>query len=129
MKVTIINYGAGNVANVQNAFDKIGIDTSISTSENEWKAVDALVLPGVGAFGAAMNKLEQKASTIRMLIEQGKPFLGICLGMQLLLENSEESADALGLGMFKGKAKRFRTRLPVPQIGWNLVKPIKQSPL
>lgn len=129
MVITIIDYGAGNIANVKNAFENIGVNANVSKSERDWKIADALILPGVGAFGAAINKLGRKASIIRMLIEQGRPFLGICLGMQLLLEKSDESKGVMGLDIFQGRVKRFRTRLPVPQIGWNKIKPITASPL
>ncbi|MBI5227561.1 imidazole glycerol phosphate synthase subunit HisH [Candidatus Micrarchaeota archaeon] len=124
MKIAIIDYGAGNTANVKNAFDKLGANAIVSDSEADWKSADALVLPGVGAFGAAMEKLGNKKKTITEFIESGKPFLGICLGMQLLLEISEESSGAKGLGIIKGKVRKFQTNLPVPQIGWNKVQAV-----
>ena len=126
--ITIIDYGAGNVTNVKNAFEKIGVSASISNKPKEWKNSDAIVLPGVGAFGTALERIGTRTARIRELLEEGAPFLGICLGMQILFERSEESPKANGLGVFKGKVKRFGTKLPVPQIGWNIVKPIN-SPL
>lgn len=128
MNLTIIDYGAGNVANVRNAFEKIRASVSISKEPKEWKTSDAIVLPGVGAFGPAIEKLGEGKEKILELLEEGIPFLGICLGMQILFERSEESPKVNGLGIFKGEVKRFRTKLPVPQIGWNIVRPIN-SPL
>ncbi|MDO8553668.1 MAG: imidazole glycerol phosphate synthase subunit HisH [Candidatus Micrarchaeota archaeon] len=127
MKIVIIDYGAGNTANVKNAFEKLGAAVTISSSEAVWKNADALVLPGVGVFGAAMKRLNGKCDAIVKLISDGKPFLGICLGMQLLLEKSEESDGVQGLGVLVGEVKKFRGKLPVPQIGWNKVEFQKSS--
>ncbi|MFH1785215.1 MAG: imidazole glycerol phosphate synthase subunit HisH [Candidatus Micrarchaeota archaeon] len=118
--ITIIDYGAGNIANVKNAFNKIGVDAVASSDPMFWEKADGLVLPGVGSFGAAMKKIEPNANVICDLIKQ-KPFLGICLGMQLLFEKSEESPKTKGLGVLKGAVKKFNFSLPVPHIGWNLV--------
>ncbi len=127
MKIVIIDYGAGNTANVKNAFERIGAAAIVSDSEDVWKNADAMVLPGVGAFGAAMEKLANKKETIIELVETGKPFLGICLGMQLLLETSEESPGISGLKLIKGTVKKFQTNLPIPQIGWNKICPVKSA--
>ena len=128
MKITIVDYGAGNTTNVRNAFEKLGVATIVSDSERAWKNADALVLPGVGAFGSAMNKLGKKAELTKELLDEGKPFLGICLGMQLLMDSSEESPGTKGFGIIPGTVKRFRTDFLVPQIGWNEVKTVS-SPL
>ncbi len=122
MAIVIIDYGAGNAVNVQNALRKLGIQPIISSSSAVWKKADALIFPGVGSFGAAMKNLGKNASELQQLIAETRlPFIGICLGMQLLLEESEESSGISGLGIVKGKAKRFAGSLPVPQIGWNKV--------
>ncbi|MFH1447845.1 MAG: imidazole glycerol phosphate synthase subunit HisH [Candidatus Micrarchaeota archaeon] len=129
MNFVIIDYGAGNVINVANAFKKIGVVCSVSKNESKWKNADALVLPGVGSFGAAMRDLSERSTPLKnILTEDGIPFLGICLGMQILMDESEESSGVSGLGVIGGKAKRFSTHLPVPQIGWNEVL-IKPTPL
>ena len=126
MRLVIIDYGAGNVASVRNAFAKLGVKTLVSANPKEWQRADALVLPGVGAFGAAAVKLDARKKVLRGLIQkEGKPFLGICLGMQLLLDESEESPGARGLGVIPGRVRRFQGKLPVPQTGWNLVEPTR----
>ena len=124
MKIGIIDYGAGNTANVKNAFSKLEIDATVSDSRALWENADAIVLPGVGSFGSAMEKLGDSKESIIAIIKSGKPFLGICLGMQLLLDSSQESQEVKGFGIIKGKVNRFNSTLPVPQTGWNYVKPV-----
>lgn len=119
MKIGIIDYGAGNIANVKNAFEKIGTEPVLIKPEDA-SDIDALVLPGVGAFGRAMKQLESSKEELCSSIKQ-KPFLGICLGMQLLLNNSEESPGIGGLNILKGEVKRFKEVNIVPQMGWNRV--------
>ncbi len=121
MKFAIIDYGAGNSASVQNAFTKIGANAVISANASEWQSADALIFPGVGAFGAAVSRLGSNLPAIKEIITRGVPFLGICLGMQFLMQESEESPGALGLGMIPGRVSRFNVSLPVPQMGWNKV--------
>lgn len=125
MNFAIVDYGAGNIANVKNAFDKLGADLTVSSSEVVWKNADALVFPGVGSFGYAMKQLGGKREALRQTIARGKPFLGICLGMQLLMDSSEESPGVSGLGLISGGVKRFGNILPVPQMGWNKVEQLK----
>ncbi len=123
MNLVMIDYGAGNTASVRNAFEKIGVTITLSGDEAVWRKADALVFPGVGSFGSAIKSLGKRTNTLRKLIlEDRKPFLGICLGMQLLLERSEESNGEQGLGIVPGTVKRFSSDLPVPQIGWNRVE-------
>lgn len=134
MKLSIIDYGAGNVANVRYALERIGTPCQVSADPIDWTRSDALIFPGVGAFGAAMKQLGERAQALRDCIRQGKPFLGICLGMQLLMDSSEESPGVDGLGVWPGEVKRLRTRaggsrLPVPQIGWNEVECVRATPL
>lgn len=118
--IAIIDYGAGNIANVINAFNKIGVEAVSSSDPKFWEKADGLVLPGVGSFGSAMKKLEPNREILIDLINK-KPFLGICLGMQLLFEKSEESIGIGGLGVLRGTVKRFDIGLPVPHIGWNRI--------
>jgi len=128
-KITIIDYGLGNLASVANALEKLKIPYEISGDIDVLKNAKALILPGVGAAGRGMENLKKRGID-QVIIEQAKkgtPILGICLGMQLLLSTSEEdNVDCLGL--IEGKVKKFDTNLKVPQIGWNQVE-IKNSVL
>ncbi len=129
MKIIIIDYGAGNATNVKNALNQLGIQSIISDDIYVWKNADALIFPGVGSFGAAMQTLGNRTAILKDIITTKQiPFLGICLGMQLLMENSAESPGTPGLGIIKGIVKKFNTKLPVPQIGWNKVN-TNDSPL
>lgn len=125
--IVIIDYGIGNLASVKNALDKLGVKNMISSDPRIIKKAKALILPGVGAAGQGMKNLKEKGLD-KLIIEEikkGKPFLGICLGMQLLFEKSEEgNVDCLGI--LKGEVKKFRKMKKVPQIGWNQVE-IKQK--
>jgi imidazole glycerol-phosphate synthase subunit HisH len=128
-KIVIIDYSLGNLFSVQQALTYCGADTIISHSPNDVKTADAIVLPGVGAFAEAMkylreNKLDQ---AIIDTVDGGKPFLGVCLGMQLLFESSEEFTNSYGLGLISGSIKRFvkpaeMEKLHVPQVGWNTIE-------
>lgn len=121
--IVIIDYGLGNLASVKNAFDKLGIPVEISADPDVLKTAEALILPGVGAAGQGMENLKKKGLD-KVIIEEltkGKPFLGICLGMQLLFENSEEGKTNC-LGIFKGTVKKYKKEKKIPQIGWNSVK-------
>jgi len=116
----------GNLASVQNAFAKLGSDTVVESDPAKFKEYDKLILPGVGAFGDAMEHLKERdmVDAIRDFAASGKPMLGICLGMQLLFENSEEFGKNEGLGLIKGKVVKFDTTkfeepLKVPHMGWN----------
>lgn len=129
-KISIINYKMGNLLSVYNAFRFMGFDVEIT--DNKQNLIDScgLILPGVGAFGDAMKNLDSSGiiETIKNEINKGKPYLGICLGYQLLFEESEEDSSIKGLGIFKGKNIRFRTStLKVPHIGWNQVSIKRES--
>jgi glutamine amidotransferase len=122
-KITIIDYGLGNLASVANALEKLGVSYEISGDPAVIKKATALILPGVGAAGQGMKNLK-KRKLDKVLIEEikkGKPFLGICLGMQLLFEKSEEG-NVMCLGIFDGVVKKFKKMRKVPQIGWNNIK-------
>lgn len=125
--IVIIDYGVGNLASVKNALDKLGLNCKISNDPKIIKKAKALILPGVGAAGQGMKNLK-KIRLDKVIVEEikkGKPFLGICLGMQLLFEKSEEG-DVNCLGILKGQVKKFKKMKKVPQIGWNQIE-IKQK--
>jgi len=121
--IAIIDYDAGNIRSVEKALKYLGEDAVITADRDTIMSADRAVLPGVGAFGDAMEKL--RAGGLNKVIEEyvatGKPFLGICLGLQLIFEESEESPGVRGLGLLPGVVKRFPggEGLTVPQIGWN----------
>ena len=121
--ISIIDYDAGNIKSVEKAFDFLGADTVVTRDPKEIFRADRVVLPGVGSFGDAMNRLNEYGlvSTIKEVVEKETPFLGICLGQQLLFDSSDESEGVSGLGILRGKIKRIPDNgvLKVPQIGWN----------
>ncbi len=120
---TIIDYDAGNIRSVEKALQKLQEETVLTRDPEVIRKAERLILPGVGSFGDAMEKLEHYALTevLREAALQGTPFLGICLGQQLLFEYSEESPGAAGLGILKGSVRRLPEDrgLKVPNIGWN----------
>ena len=128
--IAIIDYGAGNLRSVKKAFNHLGKKSIIAIKPEDLKKAEKVVLPGVGAFGSAIDKLKETGFYEATLewISEGKPFLGICLGMQMLFEKSLESVNARGLGIFKGKCHRF-VEGKVPQMGWNQINIIDKSPL
>ena len=131
-KITIIDYGVGNFRNVQKAFQVVGADAEITDTVAAVAAAEALVLPGVGAFGDAIDNLRQRNLHRPVLdaVQAGKPLLGICVGLQLLFDESEEMGFHQGLGILPGKIARFpETELPVPHMGWNQINPIRSHPL
>ena len=129
--IAIVDYGMGNLRSVQRAFEYVGTEVIVTAHREAIEAASAVVLPGVGAFGKAMSNLEQAGlvDVIRQVIAQGRPFLGICLGLQLLFEDSDEMGRHKGLGVFGGQVKRFEIGLKVPQIGWNQIHIQQASPL
>ena len=121
--IGIIDYDAGNIRSVEKALSYLGETTVVSRDPDILKSVDKVILPGVGSFGQAMENLHryELVPVIRDMIEDGKPFLGICLGLQLLFESSEESPGAEGLGILKGKILKIPSSpgLKIPHMGWN----------
>jgi len=121
--ITIIDYGLGNLGSVKNALDRLGVDSMISKSMNDIGKADGLILPGVGAAGEGMKNLKARRldKIIRQEVSKGKPILGICLGMQLLMSKSEEG-DVDCLSILRGTVQKFNIRLKIPQVGWNTVQ-------
>lgn len=128
--VAIIDYGAGNLQSVKKALDFIGAKSIITADENEINAASHIILPGVGSFGDAMHSIREKGleDVIKKSADGSKHFLGICLGLQLLFESSEETPGVDGLGIFKGSIVTIPkdNGLKVPHIGWNSVS-LKQT--
>lgn len=129
MKIGVIDYGMGNLFSVTQALKKLNAEVILSSKPEELREADALILPGVGAFPDAMKRLQETGldGFIRSEVKNGKPLLGICLGMQLLFEESEEVAPTNGFGFFEGKVVRFSgisekgEKYRVPHMGWNLL--------
>ena len=123
MRVAIIDYGVGNLRSVEKAFAATGCDATITGDERELRAAERLVLPGVGAFGACMKALRERGfdRLVREKAREGTPLLGVCVGMQLLFEESDEFGATTGLGLLKGKVRRFSNDLVVPHVGWNRI--------
>lgn len=124
--IAIIDYDAGNLKSVEKALNYIGEEAIISRDRDEILKADKVILPGVGSFGDAMDKLNKYnlIDTINDVVENKTPFLGICLGLQLLFERSDESEGVKGLGILKGEILRIpdATNLKIPHIGWNSLK-------
>jgi glutamine amidotransferase len=123
--IAIIDYQMGNLRSVQKALEKSGGHSVVTDQPGEILAADKVILPGVGAFGDAMHELRKRdlIQVVRDVVNSGKPFLGICLGMQLLFERGEEGGEIEGIGILKGRVKKFEIdrSLKVPHMGWNSV--------
>ena len=119
----MIDYDAGNIKSVEKALQKLGADVVITKDPQVILSADKVILPGVGSFGDAMNNLKKYGldEVIHQVVEKGTPFLGICLGLQLLFERSDESPEAVGLGILKGEILRIPDAegLKIPHMGWN----------
>ncbi len=129
--IAIIDYGAGNLQSVKNALDYLKVKSIITSNANDIIKAKKVIFPGVGSFGDGIRALNETdlIDPIMKVIEDNKPFLGICLGMQVLFEKSEESPGVEGLGIFEGTVKKFKGDLKIPQIGWNQIKIQKESRL
>lgn len=123
MRLVIVDYGMGNLRSVEKAFAKLGLQAEVTSSEDRLREASALVVPGVGAFGDAMTELERLGlvAAIQEKARQGTPILGICLGLQIFFEESEEAPGARGLGLLPGRVERFSPTigLKIPHMGWN----------
>lgn len=122
--IAIIDYGVGNLRSIEKAFAAAGCDARISSDERELRAAERLVLPGVGAFAACMSALTARGfdRLVHERVGEGMPLLGVCVGMQMLFAESEEFGNAAGLGILRGRVRRFADDLLVPQVGWNQVR-------
>jgi glutamine amidotransferase len=129
--VAIIDYGVGNLRSVEKAFEAGGVEAVISSDEHVLCGAERLVLPGVGAFRACMEALKQRGfdQLVRERVEAGTPLLGVCVGMQMLFDESEEFGRTRGLGLLRGRVRRFAGGLRVPQVGWNQVEWARPHPL
>lgn len=127
--ITIIDYKSGNLKSISNGFKKIGADYQITDDKQIIADSDYLVLPGVGAFGSAMENLNPFKDVIYEHINDDKPFLGICLGQQVLMGSSDESVGVDGLNLFKGHVELLGEGVKIPHMGWNKLKVVNNSPI
>jgi len=130
--ISIVDYGMGNLRSVEKGFTSQGIEVRVTEDPGDIEGSSGLVLPGVGAFGDCVRNLRERSMTgpIKDFIASGRPFLGICLGFQILFESSEEAPGEEGLGIFGGKVVRFcvaEKKLKVPHMGWNRVSAPEQT--
>ncbi|MFQ5676675.1 MAG: imidazole glycerol phosphate synthase subunit HisH [bacterium] len=131
MRISIVDYGVGNLKSLQNALAYLGVDSSVVSTADEIRGSEKIILPGVGAFGYAMQKIKEQALEPALAEEfkTGAPILGICLGMQLLLSSSEENGRFKGLGFIPGTVCRLEGEYKIPHMGWNEVTPVRECPL
>jgi len=124
LKVTVIDYGAGNLSSICNALGFLGADVEVTDKPRDILEAERLILPGVGSFGFLAESLKEKGlmEAINVAINQGTPYLGICLGMQVLFGTSQESPGSAGLGVLKGEVVKF-DQGKIPQLGWNKITP------
>ena len=130
-RVAIIDYGVGNLRSVEKAFAATGCEAVVSDDEGLLREAERLVLPGVGAFASCMRALRERSfeSLVKERAAAGTPLLGICVGMQMLFDVSDEFGTTDGLGLLRGRVRRFETDLVVPQVGWNRVQQKQQHAL
>jgi glutamine amidotransferase len=132
LNVAVVDYDAGNTLSVTRALEKVGAAVDLTSDPERVAAADAVVLPGVGAFGDCMKKLREEGmdEACRETYRNGKPFLGVCVALQVFFEGSEESPDAEGLGFFPGTVVRFTSDgLKVPHMGWNQLSVTRDHPV
>ena len=129
--ISIFDYGAGNLRSVQNTLAEVGAPYRVVDDAGELRKADKIILPGVGHFGQMIRSLDAMRVRPVLLekIESGTPLLGICLGLQVMFESSEEAPDVPGLALFPGAVRRFAPGARVPHMGWNDIVPVKDSPL
>jgi glutamine amidotransferase len=129
--IAIVDYGIGNLGSVAKAFRHVGAPTVLSAEADVLQAAEALVLPGDGAFGATMDEIRRRGldPVLRAAVARGTPLLGICIGMQVLFEESEEHGRHRGLGFLPGRVRRFASDLVVPHMGWNRLRRVGAHPL
>jgi glutamine amidotransferase len=129
--IAIVDYGMGNLRSVEKGFKKVGVEAVVTSDPKTVDDATAIVLPGVGAFRDCIRNLTDLSLTesIGRSIEKGKPYLGICLGLQVLFSESEEFGTCRGLDIFRGKVVRFRIKEKVPHMGWNTIQIAKKPPI
>ena len=132
--IAIVDYNAGNLTSVQLAFNALGVETQVTSDPHVVRHADRIVFPGVGAAGASMANVRERnlVDAITDVIAAGKPFLGICIGMQILFEHSEEDGGVDCIGVLPGKIQRFRPSdryCKIPHMGWNAVRFVRRHPL
>jgi glutamine amidotransferase len=127
--IAVIDYGMGNLRSVTNALEKLGADAVVTRDKKVISASRAIILPGVGAFGKCIENLEklELLDFLKETIGEGKQYLGICLGMQVLFESSEEAPGIAGMGVLKGTVPRFTGDIKIPHMGWNNIKIVKET--
>jgi imidazole glycerol-phosphate synthase subunit HisH len=127
--IAVIDYGMGNLRSVTNALEKLGADVVVTKNKEVIKASKAIILPGVGAFGKCIENLEklELLGFLKETIKDGKQYLGICLGMQVLFESSEEAPGIAGMGVLKGTVPRFTGQIKIPHMGWNNINIVKET--
>jgi glutamine amidotransferase len=129
--IAVVDYGIGNLGSVTKGFRHVGAEVQLTGEPEALRRASALVLPGDGAFGATMAEIERRGLVplLREAVEAGTPLLGICIGMQVLFEESEEHGVFQGLGLLPGRVRRFDGELPIPHMGWNELHPHQPHPL
>jgi glutamine amidotransferase len=129
--IAVLDYGIGNLGSVLKAFRHVGAEAALVETPQAARDADALVVPGDGAFGAAMDEIERRGfgDLLRGAAADGRPVLGICIGMQILFEESTEHGRHAGLGLLPGRVTRIETGLPVPHMGWNRLRQTRPHPL
>ncbi|MCS7172870.1 MAG: imidazole glycerol phosphate synthase subunit HisH [Armatimonadetes bacterium] len=131
MRVAVVDYGAGNLRSVLRALEYVGFRTRLVARPEELEGEEGIVLPGVGAFGPAMHRLREAGfvDALRVAVERNRWLVGLCLGMQLLFEESEEEGRHEGLGLLQGRVVRLPAGLKVPHMGWNTLEFARPSPV
>ncbi len=127
--ITVVDYGVGNLHSVAKALEKVGAETRVTSDWHDVEKSDGVVLPGVGAFKDSMDAMHRSdlAKAIKGFINSGKPFLGVCVGLQMLFSESEEFGNSKGLDVFAGKVVKFDQGQKVPHMGWNQIQIKKQG--
>lgn len=128
----VIDYGMGNLRSVSKACEKVGFQALVTSDPEQISSASALILPGVGAFAECVSNLKKRnlfSLLQKILNKNDRPFLGICLGLQLLFDESEEGGTTAGLGVVPGKVRRFEKGKKVPHMGWNQIQTVQKSPL
>jgi len=130
-RIAVLDYGAGNLRSMEKALVRAGGDAFVTSDADEAAKADALVVPGVGNFGQCATRFRDEglAELARTWVDDGRPLLGVCVGMQILYESSEEAPDTPGLGLLAGRVRRLPSDVTVPHMGWNTLEPVADDRL